>query len=402
SELGIDTLDGMASLTDESLIRPAMAGDASGRNGDSESRFEMLQVIREFAGEKLDAAADADEIRRRHARHFLSLADEAEPHLVRAGLQFWQHRLRREEENLRTALRWALDHGEAELGLRMAGALWRFWHYWGEFREGARWLESFLALPAAAAPTQARALGLSALAGIRFWQGDVPHATALYEEALPIYRTVGDDRQIAEAYHTTAWAALARQDYATARERGEAALEHYRRAEDRVGLALVTAWLRTGEYLTGLGGDAASAVAAAREAVEVFRDMGTRYDEADWLGTLAMVHERAGDHASAWRVFREAVQVNHQIRNLGTLPWFKFGAKLELARGSPERAAVLAAIAERSIEESGGELPVLITGGGDPLAEARALLPPDAYERAVAEGRAMTIDQAVAYVLEKE
>jgi predicted ATPase/class 3 adenylate cyclase len=413
AELGIDTLDGMAALTDESLIRPSLAGDGPGGNGthgsgaagsgdSGEPRFEMLQVIREFAGEKLDAGADAEEIRRRHARHFLSLADEAEPHLVRADLRRWQDRLRREEENLRTALRWALDRGEAELGLFMAGALWRFWHYWGEFREGARWLESFLALPDAAAPTQARARGLSALAGIRFWQGDVPQATVLYEEALPIYRQVGDDRQIAEAYFTSAWAALVREDFATARERGEAALEHYRRADDRVGLALVTAWLRTGEYLTGLGGDAKSAVAAAKEAVSVFRDMGTRYDEADWLGTLAMVYERAGDHAKAWEVFREAVQVNLQIRNLGALPWFKFGAKLELARGRPERAARLAAVAQRSIEESGGELPVLITGGGDPLADARSVLPAEAYERAVAEGRAMTIDQAVAYVLEDE
>ena len=410
AELGIDTLDGMASLTDESLIHPAMSSDGASGDGSSgdpdsdigdsaESRFEMLQVIREFAGEKLDAGPDAEEIRRRHARHILALAEEAEPQLVRADLQRWQRRLRREEENLRTALRWALDHGESEIGLRTAGALWRFWHYWGEFREGARWLESMLGLPNAAAPTQARAQALSALAGIRFWQGNVAQATALYEEALPIYQQIGDDKQLGEAYHTTAWAALAREDFTTARERGELALEHYRRADDPVGMALVTAWLRTGEYLTGLGGNAASAVAAAREAVRVFRGMGTRYDEADWLGTLAMVYERAGDHAHAWEAFREAVQVNQQIRNLGALPWFKFGAKVELARGRPDRAARLAAVAERSIEESGGELPVLITGGGDPLADARALLPPDAYERAVAEGRAMTIDEAVAYVL---
>ena len=115
-----------------------------------------------------------------------------------------------------------------------------------------------------------------------------------------------------------------------------------------------------------------------------------------------MVHERAGDHEGAWQAFREAVQVNSQIRNLGTLPWFKFGARVELARGHPERAVRLAAVAQRSIEESGGELPVLITGGGDPLTDARPLLAEDAYASAVAEGRAMTIDQAVAYALNED
>lgn len=395
TELGIDTLQGLASLADKSLIHPAAGGD-------SETRFEMLQVMREFAAEKLEAGPDADAVRRRHALHMLILADEAEPQLVRSDLRRWQDKLRREEENLRTALRWALDRGEAEIGMQLAGDLWRFWHYWGEFREGARWLESMLDLPGAEKPTTARALALSGLAGVRFWQGDVARATALYEEALPLYRDLGSDRQIADALLTTAWAALARGDIAAARERGEQALEYFRRADERAGVALVTAWLWSAEYLAGLGGDAEGAVAAAREAVAEFREAGRPFDEADWLGTLAMLYERGGDHARAWEAFREALQVNLAIRNVGILPWLKFGAKIELARGRPERAVRMAAAAQRSIEELGGELPVMITGVGDPLEDARPLLDADAFAVGVAEGRAMTLDRAIAYALEQE
>lgn len=132
AELEIDTLDGLASLADNSLVRPVpVPGD------DAESRFTMLQVIREFAAEKLDEEPEAEAIRRRHADWVMRLAEAGQPELRRNDLRRWQSRLRREEENLRSALRWALDRGEAEVGLRTASAVLDFWHYRAEVRDRA-------------------------------------------------------------------------------------------------------------------------------------------------------------------------------------------------------------------------------------------------------------------------
>jgi predicted ATPase/class 3 adenylate cyclase len=394
AELGIETLDGLASLADKSLIHPVQADDGQ------EARFGMLQVMREFASEKLDGEPDADEVRRRHARHMMALAEEAEPQLVRSEVRRWQQRLRREQENLRTALRWAIEHGEAEMGLRTAGAVWRFWHNWLQLREGSGWLESLLELPAAAEPSAARAKGLNGLAGVLYWQGDVDRAAALYEEALAIYRRLGDEQRIAETLDASAHTAAARNDFGVARERVEEALEHYRRVDDRGGVALVTAWLRYGEYATGMGGSMEGALAATRDAIEVSRQLGRTHDVADWLGALVQIYRIAGDYPRATQAFREVTEVWYGVGNVGMLPWLKLLAALELAQGRPGRAVRLAAIAARAVEELGGELPEAVTGLGNPMEEARQLLAEDEYARAVEEGRAMTFDEAVAYALE--
>jgi hypothetical protein len=99
------------------------------------------------------------------------LAEEAEPQLMLSDVRRWQQRLRREEENIRAALRWAIAQGEADIGLRIAGALWRYWLYWAHLREARQWLESVMTLPGGAEPTTSRAKALAALAGVLYWQG---------------------------------------------------------------------------------------------------------------------------------------------------------------------------------------------------------------------------------------
>ena len=149
-ELQLDLFEGMSSLTDKSLIRPMQVDSG-------EDRFTMLQVLREFAAERLDAGPDSNSIRRRHALEMAALTKAAEPELVRTQIRSWQLRLRQEEENIRGALRWAIELGEAELALRIAGPLWQFWTYWLHVREGIAWLEAVLALPGAAESIAPRA-----------------------------------------------------------------------------------------------------------------------------------------------------------------------------------------------------------------------------------------------------
>jgi predicted ATPase len=115
-ELGLDTLDGLASLVDKSLIRRV---EPPGRP----SRFSMLETIREFAQERLEASGDLEPVRRRHAQHFLDLAEEAEPHLTAADQGEWLDRCDTEHANIRAALRWAIDRGDAGPAQAAAGAL---------------------------------------------------------------------------------------------------------------------------------------------------------------------------------------------------------------------------------------------------------------------------------------
>ncbi len=84
----------------------------------------------------------------------MAFAELAEPELVGFEMRDWNRRLRRDEENLRTALRWAIDDGEPDIGLRTASAIWRYWHYWGVLREGRDWLQALLEQPGASAATR--------------------------------------------------------------------------------------------------------------------------------------------------------------------------------------------------------------------------------------------------------
>jgi predicted ATPase/class 3 adenylate cyclase len=126
-ELGVDTLDALGSLVDNSLVRREA--------GDGDLRFGMLETIREFGLEVLEQAGEAGRARRRHASYFLRLAEAAEPQLTVTD-QGWLDQFEREHDNLRAALRWAIDTGEADIGLRIAGAVWRFWQVRDHLAEG--------------------------------------------------------------------------------------------------------------------------------------------------------------------------------------------------------------------------------------------------------------------------
>ena len=396
AELGIETLDGLASLVDNSLIYPSPVVEG-------ESRFEMLQVIREFARDMLDQEREAGEIGQRHARRMLAVAEAAQPELRRSELRRWQHRLRREEENLRSALRRAVGGGDVEIGLRTAGAVWDFWHYWAELREGVAWLESLLALPAATAPSSARAKGLTGLAGLLYWQGNADRALTIYEEALAIYRELDDERQIAQALLNSAWASAARYDFAPGQARANEALEIYRRVGDDDNAVLVNAWLLFQAMTLGPAGDAKAALAAASQGVEVSRKLGRAHDVAEWVTAESLIYLMVGDHARAIRAAREALAAWYELGNLGRLPlWFKLLAILELAAGHPRRAVRLGAAADRYTEEIGGDRADVYGRLGDPVEEARPFLEPTEHARGVAEGRGMGLEERIAYALAPE
>jgi len=137
--LGLNFLDGIASLVDKSLLR-----QEPGPGG--EPRYLMLETVREFVLEQVEASGEAQEVRRRHAAFFVGLAEAAEPKLRGREQLAWLEQLDAEQANLRAALEWAIERGETETALRLAGTLHWFWYLRGHWNEGRSWLDRALAL----------------------------------------------------------------------------------------------------------------------------------------------------------------------------------------------------------------------------------------------------------------
>jgi predicted ATPase/class 3 adenylate cyclase len=385
--LGLDALDGVTSLVDKSLIRRS-------EGGDGHLRFSMLETIREFGQEQLREVGDFDEISRRHADHFLGLALEAEPHLTADDQAEWLDRCDREHANIRAALRWAVDGGEAERAEEAAGALWRFWQQRGHLAEGRRWLEEILAMPSGQKPTPSRAKALIGAGGVAWWQQDREAAGAFYEQALLIERELGDPARIAEALYNLAFV-VAGDDLEAASRLLDESREQFRSVGDERGVAQV---LTMQVMPDAQSGNWDRVIVSLEEVVAIWRRLGDRLHLAFDLLWLAFAHGRVGHRQEARSAGLEALDLFCEVENqTGIGITFTDLAFLAAWEGRYEDAIRLAAASESLKERVGG--PPGAIGGlleGDPVAEARAHLSEDAAQRAWDEGRAMTVDEAVA------
>jgi predicted ATPase len=394
AELGIGPLDGLASLVDKSLIHPVDGID-------EEPRFAMLQVIREFASEKLEARAETDDVRRRHAHHVLRLAEASETRLLSVEHDRWLRRITVEEENVRGALRWSIDRDEADAGLRTAAALWRFWHIRGELREGRRWLESLLALPSAAADTLARGKALNALGGLAYWQGEIEGARATYDEAVSIFRRLGDEKMLGLSLRSLAWTFLGRGDLAHADAPMREALDHLERAGDRPEASATRVLIAIAEGFATR--DFGPGIRATIEAIEAFRDAGRTYDAADMVAQQAFAYWMADDPPKALESGRQALREFYEMRYLGRIPSaLKAQANQHLMLGRPDRAVRLAAASARLAEGLGGDIPDALVLGPDAIDQSRDLMSREEHARGIEEGRAMTLEEAIAYAMEDD
>jgi predicted ATPase/class 3 adenylate cyclase len=189
-----DVLDRLSSLVNKSLV------NAEERHG--AERYRLLETIRDYARERLEASGEAEAVRRQHAEHFLALAEHVAPELRGARQAQWVKRLDAEHDNLRAALHWCVEHGEVEQGLRLGGALWRFWQMHGHLTEGRERLMEALRLPEDGMPSERRmAARAVALNGAAAWRGtgDYALARSMYEERLAISRELGDRLGVAES-----------------------------------------------------------------------------------------------------------------------------------------------------------------------------------------------------------
>lgn len=188
-----DVLEGLASLVDKSLLRQE-------EQAEGETRFWMLQTLREFGLERLAAAGELEVTRLAHAQYYLRLAEEAAPYLRETRQVRWFDRLEQEHENLRAALSWLLERAkqadekgkqQAEQALRMCAALYWFLYIRGYFREGQYFLEQALAVRDGVAPA-IQALALQSAGELAFFLDDYQRVEVLAGESLALYRELAD------------------------------------------------------------------------------------------------------------------------------------------------------------------------------------------------------------------
>src|SRR5947207_2687753 len=189
-ELGIDSLDALASLVDKSLLRRL--------ESPSGSRFEMLETIRDFAHEELAKQDPRGEAATRHARHMADLADEGRPELTKTDAS-WRTRLGAELDNMRAALAWALQTHDSDIAMRLCWSLWRFWQIRALLTEGREWCARTLAMAPSSAPDARHIRAQLATGSLAYWQRDWDVANSAYRSALAEAEALDDERAIADA-----------------------------------------------------------------------------------------------------------------------------------------------------------------------------------------------------------
>lgn len=346
-DLPISTPDGLDGLVTQNLLRTSVVG--------GERRYDMLETIREYALERLAERGEAAPVRRRHAAHFMQMAELAEASLRGPEQSEWLNRLDVNLDNVRAALAWSLDSGEYELGSRLAGALSWFWFVHGHTGEGREWLAKLLAMTTEDTPARTKALnaagylalahsdheaayalykeslflakqqahraayadalyGLGRIAGNR---SSYAEAISLYEESLAVHEALGRKLHVSDVLFSLGRVASDQADHARARSYYDDSLKIRRELGDQWGIA---------NALTGLAFTAAdlydhtASRALSTESLTLYRELGDSNSAANMLFNLGYVAGDQGDYALAESLYRESQSI-----------WLESGSRTHLA-----------------------------------------------------------------------
>jgi predicted ATPase len=434
SDLDLDLLDGMASMVDKSLVQ-----QLEQTNG--ESRFAMLETIREYALEKLEASGEKALTKRAHAAYCLVLAEEgATEH---SGVEDWE-RLEGfafEHDNFRAGLEWLTETGDAEWGLRLGAALFRFWEMREYLTEGRERLGKLLKLAGAAASTKARAralfaagvlageqgdyvsannligesldigrqLGdkqgvavcLNALAVFARDEGDVVVALSLFEESLALWRELGDQKAVARSLSNLANVVKLQGDNARARSLYAECLAIFQELGDRTGVA----WSMNyqGDVARDQG-DCAAARTLYEQGLAIFRELGDRWGIAGTLADLGSLAREQANYSTARSLYRESIKIfqelDHKRGIARLLECFACSAAVQL---EAERSLRLAGAAAALRQNIGAPLtPAEQAKLEASLHPARQALTKSVGATAWLEGWALPVEKAIEEVLTPE
>ena len=359
-----------------------------------ETRYRLIETVRQYGLAKLRESGELDLIQRRHAAAYLALAEQAEPNLFSRWQALWAARLTREHDNFRAALAWSQDAGgDATTGWRLAGALWTYWLWFGSVQEGRRWLEDLLANPAPGMgafprrgeasppnlcparpdgdasplpgglpplrnappgiPPSARAQVLLGSVVLAFAEGapgpsDLDRFCARLDEALAIFRESGNQPGIVIAQCLLATAAWDHDGAAAAQSLLEQSLVIAR----QVTRAPVVAWpLEQLSYLATWRGDWTRALAYLEEYLAAGRKSENELVTAEALAKLGLVALRQLDFRRAIALSEQSLQAGRRIgyRRIETPALMQIG---EAARYLGDFGRARAAIEELSADSA--------------------------------------------------
>jgi non-specific serine/threonine protein kinase len=426
-----DVLELLSELADKSLL---VAGERDGR-----ARYRLLETLRQYGARKLHEEGGAGDARARHRDYFLRLAQTAEARLSGPEQGEWLDRLEVEHDNLRAALEWSKADASTPLALlRLAGALAKFWHVRGHWREGTAWLEAALSGKAGGGSTE-RAKALDGAGVLARVLGNYGRAATYHQEALELYRAAGDVRGQASALNSLGFVAQWQGDYGRAARLHEEALALARAAGDRGEIANSLNYLGISARSEG---DVERAAALFEECLALFRELGDEREIANSLNNLAVVLASRNDLDRARALFEENLELRRRLGDKwGTATSINNLGQVALLQGELDRAAALlkegltlyseagdrrgmayslegfvglaAALGEAELAlELAGATAALREAIGSPLSPAelaeldrqlegaREVLGPERSERALEVGKGLSAEQALARALE--
>jgi predicted ATPase len=422
----IDVLEVLPRLIDKSLVLAEPAGD--------EMRYRLLETIREYGAEQLIAASETDQVHTSHASYYLQLAEDAEPNLQTAKQPETSQMLETEHDNLRQALRWALDTRQTETAYRLAGALSSFWYGNSHTAEGRQWLRAVLDLQgsvdesirakvlhgagvcASSQSNHAEAMAylkgaveiyrrtvnvhqlelggalLSLARFVHYQQADFNWADLLYREALDNFRQV-DQWGVARTLGNLVYLALDKGEVARARGFNQ---EQLMLARGLGSLQLGTA-LDASSAIKEYCGEIETAIDDLQQAAENYQAAGDHYRACIMRAHLALAHLEAGNVALAVDVFIPNAAVllgNPEHQSLAgpvaELAAIRVGIDIEVHQ--PERAAILIGAIARMVDEGAhvGPLSKLLVQYEE---ATKTLIGAEAFESALGRGSALTIEE---------
>jgi predicted ATPase/DNA-binding CsgD family transcriptional regulator len=312
----IDVVEEIAALVDQSLLQQQEgAGGAS--------RYAMLETVREFALEQLVASGDEEAVQAAHAAYFLALAERAAPQLHTEHQQEWLERLQAEHANLREVLARSEQRRDAAGALRLAAALWRFWHRRGYWAEGLTWLNRLLSAPVDDVDLDARARALTGAGWLAHYQNDTAAAQSALAEAIACYRRLGRTGGLVEVLHCQTLVAQSLGENRRAAQLGEEALSLARASGDHARIAESLCYL---SRATRELGDYERAAVLAQEALDLHRAARNRGgtavalmvlgDVARDLGQTADVRDRCEESLAIFRELSEPLGEGFSLNNL--------------------------------------------------------------------------------------
>lgn len=386
-----DVLDDLDLLVEQSLLRAEFT--------DGGTRYWALEPVRQFANELLEESADAPRVHEAHATYFAALAMHAQGLLQGPGQLEWLKRLDAENDNMRAAMSWALASGRHDIGASLGWGLWMFWWLHGHQEEGRRFMEALLAGDPHDRP---KAIEMAVAGAMALVQGDHAASIAYLHQSIRIARQMEDFELLAFCLHTLGLAALNEPDLATAQSSFEEALPIFMSA----GNQLMVSGLRTHLGTVALiQGDLDGAEASMTEALRIAREVGDNVSTYFALYNLAQVALSRHDFARAAPLLAEGLHLAGEVRDQTNLAYYLEGWAVVLgARGEAERSARLMG-ASQKLREAAEVATYNYLTPSRPLyeqtaARVRARMGDEAFDRASAEGRAMTLSEAVAYALE--